>query len=699
MKRNNTSLSIIALLVFALSGCAKASTDSKEHQHTFSSLINERSATCVADGTKAHYECEICGQLFDANKNETTLESLTINKLNHDLLDGWYEADGAHYHKCSRCDEKVDAHSHELIKHDAHEPSHVTKGNVDYWSCEECGYNFLDSNGLVSIDNTDIQAVGHDLILTHHDALAPTCTEAGHKEYYTCSCGAMFEDANGKISINAPITVPVLGHHLNSVWNSNGEKHWRICDRCGEKIEESTHVASSYYRSDHLTKWHECEICGLKLEDTIEDITGCHHDRLVHYEALSPTLSKPGHIAFYYCFDCDKSFRDYECLNVIENTNYGLNNKLDGRYLSPLTGVFNILRDNLRNYLSAQSDAEVIAALADRQPYNDQADKKIYLHGLNNGPYTVEISNTRSFDEYKSFVLEEEANNYVFEKTLIPGETYYYRVKDCNNNYAIDDLSFFVDDTYSLRTLGVEGVNNVRDLGGWTAKDGNKVLYGKLYRGGKLENITDEGKEVLLDSLGVKTEIDLRKDGTSELIDSRLTYEKHGMWMYGQIIPGCNIYTDDFSFLREYDPESPVAIKEILELLADDSVYPVYYHCISGADRTGTLSYIINGLLGVSYEDLTKDFELTTFSAEGNRYRSKVVNNAFDEIGLYENSNTLFIGWGHMHNMMQLKYGEEGKPLYVTIENYLKTVCNISDETIAEVRRNLLGKEVDFSNY
>ena len=189
MKRNNTSLSIIALLVFALSGCAKASTDSKEHQHTFSSLINERSATCVADGIKAHYECEICGQLFDANKNETTLESLTINKLNHDLLDGWYEADGVHYHKCSRCDEKVDAHSHELVKHDAHEPLHVTKGNVDYWSCEECGYNFLDSNGLVSIDNTDIQAVGHDLILTHHDALAPTCTEAGHKEYYTCSCG------------------------------------------------------------------------------------------------------------------------------------------------------------------------------------------------------------------------------------------------------------------------------------------------------------------------------------------------------------------------------------------------------------------------------------------------------------------------------------------------------------------------------
>ena len=47
----------------------------------------------------------------------------------------------------------------------------------------------------------------------------------------------------------------------------------------------------------------------------------------------------------------------------------------------------------------------------------------------------------------------------------------------------------------------------------------------------------------------------------------------------------------------------------------------VYYHCNAGADRTGVLSFIIEGLLGVSESDLAKDYELTSFSAFGSRQR------------------------------------------------------------------------------
>ena len=32
--------------------------------------------------------------------------------------------------------------------------------------------------------------------------------------------------------------------------------------------------------------------------------------------------------------------------------------------------------------------------------------------------------------------------------------------------------------------------------------------------------------------------------------------------------------------------------------------------------RTGTLAYLISGLLGVSYRNLTKDFELTSFGGQ-----------------------------------------------------------------------------------
>ena len=87
------------------------------------------------------------------------------------------------------------------------------------------------------------------------------------------------------------------------------------------------------------------------------------HERVIHYEATNPTFFKPGHIEFYYCLDCQKSFYDYKCENEIPNSQYSVTNKLDGRYISPLTKNINIVGENIRQYLSAETDAEIIAAL------------------------------------------------------------------------------------------------------------------------------------------------------------------------------------------------------------------------------------------------------------------------------------------------------------------------------------------------
>lgn len=41
--------------------------------------------------------------------------------------------------------------------------------------------------------------------------------------------------------------------------------------------------------------------------------------------------------------------------------------------------------------------------------------------------------------------------------------------------------------------------------------------------------------------------------------------------------------------------------------------YALYFHCRIGADRTGTLAYLLEGLLGATVEERYRDYELTVF--------------------------------------------------------------------------------------
>ena len=49
--------------------------------------------------------------------------------------------------------------------------------------------------------------------------------------------------------------------------------------------------------------------------------------------------------------------------------------------------------------------------------------------------------------------------------------------------------------------------------------------------------------------------------------------------------------------------------------------YSLYFHCRIGADRTGTLAYLLEGILGVSKENRYRDYELTVFFGLDERTR------------------------------------------------------------------------------
>ena len=424
-------------------------------------------------------------------------------------------------------------------------------------------------------------------------------------------------------------------------------------------------------------------------------LSDCTHKSLKLIDKVEPTEYKAGSLAYYYCLSCEESFLDAEGKDKIESKSNGIV-KGDPRYLSPVQGEFCLINSNVAAYLNASSEKEQIEALKNTTPYNDQATKTLEWEGAANAKYCVDLSTDKGFASYKRFSVT--TNKLALPGILVPGTTYYWRVLDDEENVLNDDYSFRVIDTLSLRTMNVEGMFNMRDLGGWTAQSGIKIPYGKIYRGGNFSRITDSGKEVFIEELGVKTEIDLRTNGTDVLNDDRIEYLKAGMWQYTMIIPGyvSPVAEDDGKTVRGYDPGSASSLKAIFEKLADKASYPVYFHCNAGADRTGTLAFLLEGLLGVSYGDLIKDFELTSFSDQGARYRSKVNGDSFDESGIFENTTGNLISFGKMHELIVSNYPTKNKTLVASIERYLKEVVRLSEETIERVRANILGDEVCF---
>jgi len=52
-------------------------------------------------------------------------------------------------------------------------------------------------------------------------------------------------------------------------------------------------------------------------------------------------------------------------------------------------------------------------------------------------------------------------------------------------------------------------------------------------------------------------------------------------------------------------------IRDIFRDLANPANYPMYMHCTYGLDRTGTVCYLLEALLGADETDLIRDYELS----------------------------------------------------------------------------------------
>jgi protein-tyrosine phosphatase len=170
-----------------------------------------------------------------------------------------------------------------------------------------------------------------------------------------------------------------------------------------------------------------------------------------------------------------------------------------------------------------------------------------------------------------------------------------------------------------VRMIYTPSVWNVRDLGGW-ACTGGRVKYGKIFRGGHFGNISAVDKAMIVDWLGVATDIDLRNNGetgsiTASPLGGSVEYYHQSLDFYANAVSTSTA-----------SARTVAVLKKVMSCVATNK--PCYFHCMSGADRTGTIAYLLLSLLGVSQSDKDKEYELTAFSdeADGKRFRNSNYN-------------------------------------------------------------------------
>ena len=221
-------------------------------------------------------------------------------------------------------------------------------------------------------------------------------------------------------------------------------------------------------------------------------------------------------------------------------------------------------------------------------------------------------------------------------------------------------LSFKVKAT--PRPVSIQGVSNTRDLGGYATPNG-RVKQGMIYRTAKFDDITPEGKSMAIDGLKIKTDLDLRNTGEGTA----------GM----QSPLGCENYLRLSSpYYEIFSADQKAQVREIMKVFADESNYPIAMHCSLGRDRTGTIAFLINALLGVEERDLRMDYFLSAFSHAGS-----ALDNA-----------TFVILEGNFERMYGGIYGTYSGETYAEkVESYLLS-AGVTTEEIQAIKRIMLAQ-------
>ena len=213
----------------------------------------------------------------------------------------------------------------------------------------------------------------------------------------------------------------------------------------------------------------------------------------------------------------------------------------------------------------------------------------------------------------KEFTLSAKMKSITIDNLKV-GTVYYYTVTIGKETYP---GSFKTAE--STRFVNIPGVKNTRDIGGYTTLDGKKVKQGMLIRGSEIDGLVEptyilnsEYVDYVKDTFGFVYDFDFRTEED--------TFMGNYISPLGKDVKHSFHYTPQYGWI--YLPSYQSSLRQIFAELADPQNYPVYAHCIYGADRTGTICFILEAILNLPEEVIEMDYHWTGVLATSNKYQS-----------------------------------------------------------------------------
>ncbi|MEW2585076.1 tyrosine-protein phosphatase [Streptomyces virginiae] len=184
----------------------------------------------------------------------------------------------------------------------------------------------------------------------------------------------------------------------------------------------------------------------------------------------------------------------------------------------------------------------------------------------------------------------------------------------------------------TIRQIVLQGAVNVRDLGGHRTWTGGQVRQGLVYRSDALSKLTD-ADVTTVSGLGLTKVIDFRipmevqYDGADRLPAGLAPTARpvSDLGLYGTLVGAigsgdpvkqeqmlgggrAEAYMRDIYRTFVTSPENRAQFAATLREIADGRQGPVLYHCTSGKDRTGWMSYVLLRALAVPEDAAERDY-------------------------------------------------------------------------------------------